>query len=342
MAEFVFKQLAGDRRELRLAGEFAPHGRPRRSPVVTDAVSVRNTAVYYPGNPVPTRHLFGTREESWTLTGRFSDRHSGDGFARYMTEFCKQFVAEQQRVSIKWAGIVGAVGLIESFAPGRESATEVAWSMTILVDEDTIRSSGSRFAAPKAYKPPGMTMSDITIMLNDALDNMLEVPPSMKIGILDALGNLVGSINSAVASVQAAVDSIGEFQKALVGELRRLRAGIRQLRTSLIKARRSYEDLTAGLALQSSLASESIRFWDVQNTVLATTSEVLARLDELDREAKEAERGKVRAVAVARTGDTWAAISQRAYGSAGRAADIQAANGETGEPVSGTTYIIPK
>jgi hypothetical protein len=339
VGEFVFTQLGGEKLTLSLAGAFAPHGRPRQRPVVVDAVSIRNTEVYYPGNAVPTRHLFGTREEPWELNGRFSDRNGGPEYARTLTEYVKRFVADQQQVRIAWNGIVAANGFIESFEPGRESAAEVAWRMTIRIDEDLLRVIRKRDpveADPKTY------VLNIQDYIDEAWDDALDIPPTLKVGLIDSLGSLIGSINSAVASVAKIADQMNSFQQGLVSELRRLRAGLRQLRTSVIKARNAYADLVAGTAVVSSNSDDSLAFWNAQGTTGAAMLSAILEIERMDAAAREAERGKIKGVYVARDGDTWESIAQQTLGSAERAADIRNANGATGNPVPGTEYIIPR
>ena len=68
---WTFTQVAGDRKVLTLAGESAPHGRPRASPVVEDEMGLRDATVYSPGNPRPARGPTKAeqeriaREQSW-------------------------------------------------------------------------------------------------------------------------------------------------------------------------------------------------------------------------------------------------------------------------------------
>lgn len=339
MGEFHFSQLGGDRLELSLAGAFAPHGRPRQGAVVTDALSVRNTEVYYPGNSVPTRHLFGTREEAWEIEGRFSDRNGGAGYAKTLTEYIKRFVADQQQVAIAWDGIVAATGFIEMFSPGREAEAEIAWKMTIKIDEDllrVVRTAQPAEADPKTY------VLNIQDYIDEAWDTALDIPPTLKVGLLDSLGSLIGSINSAFAAVANIADQINSFQQGLVSELRRLRAGLRQLRTSMIKARNAYGDLVAGTAVVSSNPDDSLAFWNAQGTTGTAMLKAIIEIERMDAAAREAERGKIKGVYVAGDGDTWEGIAQQTLGDAGRAADVRQANGATGNPVPGTEYIIPR
>ncbi len=70
----------------------------------------------------------------------------------------------------------------------------------------------------------------------------------------------------------------------------------------------------------------------------------LAEIAEADRAAERAERGFIRGLHTAKTGETWESISNQEYGDASRVGDILAANAiEPGEaPTPGTTYIIPR
>lgn len=339
MGVFHFSQLGGENLELELAGAFAPHGRPRKGPVVTDEISVRETEVYYPGNSIPTRHLFGTREEPWELQGRFSDRNGGAGYARTLTEYIKRFVADQQQIAVAWNGIVAATGIIKSFAPARESEAEIAWKMKILIDEDLLRVT--RQAQPREADPKTHVLN-IADYIKEAWESAVDVPPTLEVGLVDSLSSLIGSINSAFASVAHVADSIQSFEQGLVSELRRLRAGLRQLRTSVIKARNAYLDLQANAAVLSSSSDDSLRFWEAQGTTGAAMLLAIEEIQRMDAAATSAERGKIKAIYIAREGDTWESIAVQMLGGSGRAGDIRAANGATGNPIPGTEYIIPR
>ena len=148
---WTFTQVAGDQKVLTLAGESAPHGRPRASPVVEDEMALRDTAVYYPGNRRPTRHLFGEIHTDWTLNGRFSDRFLGPAGARAKVLEIKEFIADQQQVTIAWGDILAATGLVRRIKPSRESESEIAWTLTVGIDGDDALPPARR--SPSALDP---------------------------------------------------------------------------------------------------------------------------------------------------------------------------------------------
>lgn len=340
MAEWVFSQLGGEQKELRLSGWSAPFGRPRQSPVATDAITVRHADVHYPGNSKPTRHVFGHRLEPIELRGRFMDAWGGAGYADQMVRYCKAFVADGQTVMFGWDSFIAGIGLIESFEPARESGSHIAWRMVLLVDSDLFLET-AKSETPKRQMPRDMA-ADLQAAIADAWDKTTEIPPSVKMGILDSLGALIGSINSAVAQVTAIANKLDEFEKGLVSELRRLRAGLAQLKTAVRTAFTAYENLRADLAIQSSYAADEVEFAVVQANTGKAILDVLAKIDAMDDAAKQAERGAIKGTYVARASDTWESIARQTLGSADRAGDVQAANGATAAPVPGTPYVIPR
>src|SRR5580693_5242858 len=196
---WTFTQVAGDQKVLTLAGESAPHGRPRASPVVEDEMGLRDATVYYPGNPRPTRHVFGEIHNDWVLSGRFSDRFLGSGGAKAMVEQMKAFIADEQQVTIAWGDILAATGLVRRIKPSRESESEIGWTLTVGIDGD----DALPLAAPQpSALDPGSKLGKVGSGL-DAINGLSSVPGDLGLStdFLDSLSDLVGQINSVSASV---------------------------------------------------------------------------------------------------------------------------------------------
>ena len=338
MGEFVFIQRGGEKKELRLSGAFAPHGRPFQGPVVSDEISVRHAEVYYAGNSVPTRHLFGTKQEPWEIHGRFSDRIGGRGFCTRMVSYIKDFVADQHQVSVRWGAVVMVTGMIERFAPSHESEHDVAWTMGILVDEDL--KMNFRTSQPEASVEH--LVLNLEALIDEAWKDIRERPPTMKVGLLDSLASLIGSINTLFASVAGIAQSIGDFERGLVSELRRLRAGLLQLRTAMITAQNVISNTRSDVALFSNSADDSLMFWNARGTTGVALLNAIAQTLEMEDAALRAERGRIRGTYVARNGDTWESIAAETTGSAERAKEVRDINGATGNPVPATQYLIPR
>jgi hypothetical protein len=339
MGVWRFEQLGGERRVLELADHAAPHGRPRQDPIVEDEIEIRENEVRYGGDEPPTRHLFGAAFTPWELNGRFSDWYGGQGFAKAKTEECRLFVSEQQQVLITWGETLSAVGLIRRFKPGRESVGEITWEMTILIDSDNYL---GRLGKAEPPATPQSFTNRILLALTD-LDELTEIPPTLTGGIFDALNSIISSINGIGAELNRAADQLDAFANAPFAALRRFRSGMAQLRTSLWKLRETYDGLTRDVALESRNAEQGQLFWDRQGGLGATMAQALSDIAKAERAATVAERGRIRGMVTAQTGDTWEKLALRLYGDASRAGEIREANGVSpgSPPVPGTAYLVP-
>jgi hypothetical protein len=342
MATFpwVFQQLGGDRRKLTLDKRDAPHGRPRQKPVVEETLKIRQAVTRYAGNRVPTRHIFGEMFDDFDIAGRFTNSFGGVNYAVDKRDFVKGFVADQQEVRISWGNLLSMRGLILEAKFGIESAGEIAYHLTVGVNDDELVDT-SRDAGEPDPRTPKQFATEMAILLQ----NPIKSPdlPSMKGSVFDLLDTLVAGVNSATAAVLGIADQIEGFEKALVGDIRRFRAGLGQLKTAMLKLQRTYDLLTTDVALQTNAASEEMKFWSGQTATSLSVQNALFVLAQADRQARIAERGKIQALYEAKSGDTWERISLAIYGSPDRANDIRDANGiPSGSfPVAGVTYVVP-
>ncbi len=340
-APWVFEQTGGDKKVLRLEGWDAPKGRPRQGAVVSDGIEIRSKRTYYSGSDVSTRHIFGHKFDDWELTGRFMDRFGGVGYARSKTEYTKQFVADKQPVLIHWGEDVAVTAFITKFKPGRESPQEIAYTFDIEVDSDDLLARGARPAVAPANAPGR------AFLMGQLLDEMLvpveAQPPSFAGGSMDLLDSIIDSVQSAFANFVAAANTISSFEQALIGDIRRFRASLGQLKTSVIIFRESYQDFRSDLVIQSDYADEQLSFAALQAASGASSIDLMLQMVEADREAAIAERGKIQAFYEARSGDTWESIARKMYGSVTRTNDIRLANGVPpgAPPLPGTIYLIP-
>jgi hypothetical protein len=343
MGPWVFEQLGGKKRRLELARSAAPHGRPRQGAMATDGITIRQSERRYGGDGPPTRHIFGAMFEPYELQGRFSDIYEGAGFAKSKTEEVRAFVMDQQPVRLIWEDLISIEGFIDEFMPGRESRGEVEWKMKIRVDIDFL--AGELIEPAPDVPTPADFVNQMLLAIAIAKEKALEVPPTLKGDIFDALNILVGAVNSASAGLNQIADQIDSFATALVSSLRRFRAGLGQFRTAAIKFRNTYEHLTAQLALDSQNSEDKLAFWDAQATVGRAMAQALQQAARADRAAILAERGLIAGVITAQTGDTWEKLSKRAYsGNGGRGDEIRAANEVPAgaDPKPGTSYLVPR
>lgn len=344
--DWTFKQLGGEGKTFKLAGGDAPHGRPRQKPVVKDGVRIRNSTTYYTGNNRPTRHVYGHKFEPWELEGRFMDIFGGQGYARAKADEAKVFVDDQQLVLVTWGPYIACEGFIEWIELGREGAGNIAWKMSVQIDDDLILSTQKKTKAPVPD-----SIKDLSRALEDALDKALggkrsgksitKFPPTLDIGISDFLDSFVSAINTPAAAFNNLVNQVGDLATASTGDLRRLRAGVHQIKTGVLNLQTVYEDLKTDAAIQSSYAAATTDFDSYRLTSAAAMNEAASQIRKIDRATAIAERGSVKAFYTAKNGDTWESIATTFYGSASRAADIQKANSESGPPVPSVLYVIP-
>lgn len=342
-----FTQLSGERRVMVLAGASAPHGRPRKGPVVTDGIKLRHQRVYYPGGArynEPTTHIFGIEWMDWELKGRFSYVTMGKHGARAAVRDWQSFVADAQRVSIAWGDIIWAYGIVDAFIPERESESEVAYTIRVLIDRGEVEGRGSHVAPgdPRTLCQRLRAELDANVTKPE-LGTLAPTAGAWRPDFLDSIEDIVGELNSFSAALLAIADEIDVFVDATFDQLERLRSGVGQFRTAVHKLRNTIDVTTNDAAILLSDADNEIAWaaWRAETDV-ATTS-LLSILEELDREVDLARRGRALARYVARLGDTWESISSAFYGGPSEAGAIRNANGVLygAMPIPGREYIVP-
>jgi hypothetical protein len=341
---WTITQKSGDRKQLKLSGWGAPFGRPRQGSVVRTPIQVRQKTYYYPGNNVPTRHIFGLKWDNFDLHGRFMDYYGGTGFAKQQVQFINEFVSDQVECYIEWGRILSFTGLIEKFDPGYESEGTVDWKMSVLISKDNY------LPEPSQQRPAPLqkTAADYTNLIVNQFaligkKGNLTMPPSMPGNLLDALGSVVNVVNSAVAQFVGYASAVENFEQATFNELARLRAGIGQLKTALLSLRDMNASLQSDAILLSRDSLEMISLQNTQATADITMITTMSQLEQMDRAALQAQRGTVSRTYVALTGDTWESISITMYGSLSGVNAIRQANGvKYGiNPIAGAVYQIP-
>lgn len=336
---FKFTQLTGARRSFSLDGASAPLGRPRKDPVVRDGIEARQAVVYYPGNDVqPTRHLFGTKYMPWEIKGYLRDRNLGVGGAKAKCEEIKRFVREQQLCAVTWDDVVSIVGLITKFDPGRESAGEIEWKMTIDVDGDAF---ADRKVQPVAPPSPRTFASQMAAYLR-GLEAQVKSVSALKGSIFDLIDSAVSVLTTAAGQLQGIADGVSSFEKATLSQLNRLSGIVSTVRTASFTLRESLASVKPDVALWQQRASNNVELWAAQTSIEDYLRRVAASGAELDRHARAAAAGKIKTSYVVAQGDTWESISVMFYGSPDRAPDLQIANDQIGgSPKAGAEINIP-
>lgn len=354
VAKWVFQQLSGERRRIELEGWDAPFGRPRQGAVVEDGVALRHNPVYYDGNPEPTVHIFGDKNEDIELNGRFRDRYGGRNSAQALAEQFKAFTRDGQLAHITWGDTISLRAFITSFTPGRESRGEIEWRMSLLVVSDDL--AERRPDPPLRQLPADHTDAIMAAMRKvwaaspdapsaDAPDRPETPKPPTKLptSVLDIIAGFTDMLGSFTASLANIAGQIESFERAAIGEVRRFRAAIRQIRTAALRLMRTYDSLEMHW-LEVQDAEDELRLEEMRTESQEALAEMLAEVDVAAEAARRAELGQIQAVYVAVTGDTWESIARKFYGDPQQAASIRDANGVSSgvEPIEGEMYAIPR
>ena len=342
--EWRFQQVAGQRRVMSLAGACAPHGRPRKGAVVTDGVKLRRQRVFYPdgGNRPPTTHIFGTEWIDWELKGRFSDVHLGKGNTGEAIRQWQSFVADGQEVTVQWGDIVFARGIVDSFTPERESEFECAYTIVVLIDQ---RHIGAGQSAVMQIRPPVALCQALQAEIAANVDAVPTLPTAgdLKPDFLDSLEATVASINGFSAALITIAGDIDAFEDATFDQLERLRAGVAQTRNAVNRLQGTMEATENDAVLLSRAADTDVQWFAERAAIDVSTLQMLAILEELDRQAEIARRGGILSIYVARLGDTWESIASSFYGGPDDAGAIRDANGVRygDQPIPGREYAVP-
>jgi hypothetical protein len=341
-----FEQLGGEGRVLLLDGPNAPYGRPRRGPIVETERELRQAEVLYPGNDVPTRHIFGTRQNPIQLTGRFMDSRIGaDGGARAKAEEVDQFVAGGVRVLATWGAILSLTGLLHRFKRSFESEAEIAWTLEMLVDLDETQ--------PALVSTP--READTSAIWGDALAKLLTTqanlnPPSLPADIeyepsfLDSLRNLISDINSFSASISSFVDNIDSLESTAFADVERFRGGIHQLATSVDQLQITLSTAQNDVGVEKAAAKSQVDWFQRRTDSDVMLLEVLAALQLLDLQSERAQKGTPDKTIRAQGGDTWESLAAANLGSASKADALRQANGVRygTQPRAGQLVHVPK
>lgn len=339
---WTFRQLGGARRVIVLDGAAAPHGRPRRDPVVTDGVKLRRQRVFYSGNDVPTTHIFGVEWKDWELKGRWGDRFLGRGGTTSMIETWKEFVRDAQEIEVSWGDLLRSTAIVDDFEVGRESPAECEYTIRLLINEQTGVPSMAHLMAED--RSPQVVAEDVADRAA-ALERELAKPSlkDMASNFVDSLAEMVGSINTLSASLVSAAQDFDDFVGGTIDQLERLRSGCSQMRTAVLAMERTVRSANNDIALMVRSSDAEVPWAATRSNLDVLLTSMLALLAELDRQAEVEQRGRMTGLYVARLGDTWESISILEYGGPDGAGKLREANGvRYGEPpVPGRAYQVP-
>jgi hypothetical protein len=337
MGAWIFTHIEGSRNTLMLDGSLAPHGRPRQGPVVEDGIEVRQTRTYYPGNVLPTRHIFGTKLSNFEIHGRFRDRRIGLKGARAKVEEVKAFVAESRAVLVMWDDIIAIDGFITKFLPGREADEEIDWKMSIEVDVDHFADRSTDVKTPPDPSADLNKVIDalkklLALSFQDLLNQIAFAQASffdIGTGLLDQMTSFASGVSSFATITTEQFSSMGGL-------------GLRIQSYAYAAESVLLTSLPAELALATRTSSSEVALAREQAKVRAALRDLLVGAVGMRRASAAAAASGIKAAYPVREGDTWESIATQFYGSPERAGDLQQAAHRVGQPPpTGTTILIP-
>ena len=339
------EQLGGPKKVIELTGYSAPFGRPRQKPVIEEEISSRVQTVRYPGNSgPPTRHIFGTQwSDQIPINGRWKDSVLGPGGANSMVDEMQNFLADEQPVRVSWGDIVSYTGYLQRLRIGRESESEIVWTLIIDIDQ---RDGFLRQRAPTGSQLQNGTEKLAEFLAKIFSSNIGSIPstaPDWSPTLFDAIDDAITNVAAQASALANLANQIDSIEKATITELQRLRLGVESARTALLTFRDTYRSFDMDLALFTRQSESDIQWTAFTSQNEVDTAEILAVLADIEREFLITQRGKTVSNVVAGTADTWENMSIRVYGSADGANRLRDANGvRYGElPAAGRTYQVP-
>lgn len=234
-------------------------------------------------------------------------------------------------------------GYLSEFTPHRESPDEIAWEMTILVDDQDWQRQPSRIISDNIS--PSVLASKCYAELQTGLGILPKAAKKVQMNndFLDAVDTLISSINTFSASFIHAANSIDSFETAVAGDIGRLRAGVHQLRTSVLTLRDTMARAKDDSLFIARTADTDINWFTIQLDTETSLLKAMSLMEELDKQAETAQRKSEFVPYTAKLGDSWESISNDFYGGPQGAAKIRSANGvKYGDlPHPGHSYVIP-
>lgn len=341
---WTFRQIDWPRHTLKLEGRAAPHGAPRRKPVVTDTFELRQSKVYYSGKREPTRLIFGDQCEDWEIEGRFMDADLGPGGAIAKVLEVKEFIAEAGRCEVSWGGTLVATGLVQRIEPGRESSKEVAYKIVIGIDSDDALASANR---PQAVPPSPASQARKVLDLTDTVDPRFALRPGIRIHIssnfLDILEDAADAVNAAVGVFLNVANEISDFERELNQDLTRLVTSIGMAKTAILRLVDVVSTAESDAIFLTDTVSAQVAFYAFKQQTVDNSLFALSILNDTEISAEVTQRGDAPRAVVAQRGDTWESLASRYYGGASGADALRQANGARfGEqPEPGRNLKIP-
>ncbi len=354
-SSWVFRQLDGDRAELRLDGWAKPQGRPRKGAVVEESHEARREITYYPGAGVdaePTIHVFGTKIADQEINGYLRDADLGTGGALRKKAEIKAFFRRLAgvRAVCEILGYDQNV-FVDVVTFGLEGASEISYKIKLLALKDNSAAATARAVVKDA---PAVRANRIKAALERAGASVARPELSAFERFRRGLNNLAYHASEAFdiatttaigafSNVLRTAQDIQSLERAAFAQIGALRAAIGQFTSAGLILRETAAAWNRDIDTVRTGSTEDLDLGQSQALMEDALRDALAEAAEMDRDALLAAVLRAKATHEARDGETWESISSTYYGSPERAADIRAANAGAGSlPVPGTVYLIPE
>lgn len=347
------RQVGPPNKVITLNSYQAPFGRLRKNPVVDTEFELRMSEVYYAGERVPTRHIFGDKESDIQLKGRWSDQYLGQGGAIQLAKTVKTVIQDQVQCTVKWGQILAYTGMPWKLRVGIEDNANLVWELSIKVDED--------LDLPKVVpnfdgipKSPGISVNDITAGLAAMLSRVAQKPISADLdpNFLDQLFSLLTSLRNAEAAFYDASADLQDYLTASNEQLGRLLGSIQALEAAVQNVSNAVDTVTLDAITYARTAETDYAWLDYKNSSDYAAQFVLYDLAQMQRQVVLAQQGTNQVTYRAQDGDTWESISIAVYGQADGANTLRTANGVAtlrqangskygSQPIPGKEYVVP-
>ncbi|HEY2517099.1 MAG TPA: hypothetical protein VGI39_39775 [Polyangiaceae bacterium] len=339
-----FRQLSPPGGIFLLSGPNAPFGRPRHGAVGQEEVELRDSETYYPGNPVPDRHIFGHKQAPIELSGRFMDSRIGtDGGARAIAQTLKAYVRAAIPVHAEWGPILSFTGLLHKLRLAHESDGEIAWTLTIKVDTDDSMPAAGPIATPKAASA---LAQQVATRFDGINANVAAMPADIEYSptFLDSIASLVSSIDSYLSVVSQFAQSVDNFESALASDVAHLRGALAQAIGATTQLQITLDSGEGDALATKAWATSQVEWFSQRAEMEEALLLMVGDLAALDLQAEIAQQGTPDRTYLVSGGDTWESIALTTLGSSEKARALQDANrARYGmQPFVGQRLHVPK
>lgn len=339
---WTITQQGGPKKTLTLDGYAAPFGRPRQQAVAKEVIKVSIQSTKYPGSKgPPTRHSFGYGWEPMQLNGRWMTRWLPAGqTAGGLADSWSAFIRDEQPVTLAWGNIVSYSGVIEELELSREGEHDIAWKMTVLVDQRT-----DVGAAVRAQQTVTVAQSTAFIDAFVNTSKQLAAPalPDMAPDFFEALDNAAGDLKRLTGQLSDLADTFSNIEKQSFSTVQSFLGVIANVQSALATLRVLVPTADIDAVLTIRRAESEVAWYQYQLDFDNESLNALSILADLKRSVElQAPTNNTRQI-TAQEGDTWEKLSTRAGNGPEGAGKLREYNGiRFGQlPEVGQVYLVP-